>query len=252
MHPIVPLATVTVLLGGAFFGWLLWLWSRRQWWWLPYLIAALPLSALVNVLVKGPIARAVQSIPAVDPQNPPLPWWFYAFALMLAPLTEEAAKIAPLLLRRLRCPLATPRGAYIAGLALGVGFGIGEAVYLAVAVARSGSYADVPWFQFTGFLNERLITVLLHATMVALLLVIAQRGRPLLGYLAAVGLHAVTNGGALLYQLGYVSESVANAWLLAVLIGAVALMQGLWRTTAEDGPYPADDRTERVYWTRGA
>src|SRR5439155_15052578 len=117
------------------------------------------------------------------------PLWFIAFAFLLAPVFEEAIKVTPLLLPWVRKLVKGPDSALWVGLALGIGFGLGEAAYLAYAIAQSPQYASTPWYEFTGYLSERLLVCFLHGVLTAVVVLGLQRGKgwAVLGYLAAVG-----------------------------------------------------------------
>jgi hypothetical protein len=99
-----------------------------------------------------------------------------------------------------------------AGLALGLGFGIGEAAYIAYGIAQSPAYSSVPWYMFTGYATERLIVTFAHGLMTSLTVLGLQRGgRNLwLGYVSAVGLHALINLGPVLLALKLIPAAVAS------------------------------------------
>jgi hypothetical protein len=99
-----------------------------------------------------------------------------------------------------------------------MGFGIGEATYLAWSISASGAYADIPWYTFTGFLGERLIVVFAHGVMTAVFVKLAAEGRFFTGYAYAVGLHAFLNITAMLFQLGLVGQWVASLHLVVSMV----------------------------------
>ncbi len=246
MHGIWIMLVVTLALAGGLFGAFLHAWTRgeRGYWWA--VATGLPLSAFANIALKAPLGRLVTSATGVDPAlDPASPLWFLLFALALAPVIEEPVKVLPLTLPRIRSLLALPGGHLWTGMALGLGFGLGEAVYLAWGVSRAPAYTDLPWYAFTGFLGERVIVCLVHGIMTATLLVLAGRGRPVLGVLAAMALHALVNSTALLYQAKMVPVGVVTVGFGATLVGLALLFERMRRAEAQPDP-----SADVVYFTR--
>ncbi len=226
MHPIVPMAVITLVLSAALWCGMLWLYSGRTMRFVRLVWLGLPLSAAVNLLVKAPIGEGVGALAGIEPgRSLDTPLWFLVLLFMLAPVFEELIKVAPLLAPAVRRTVATADDALWTGMALGIGFGLGEAAYLAWGMMSAGLYTEYPWYAFTGFLSERLLVVFMHGMMTAVFLRIAKGGRPLLGYLAAMGAHAVLNSGAMLYQLGVASGWVAEVVLVVMLIAAVLILE---------------------------
>ena len=226
MHPLVPMAVITVVFSATLWCGMLWLYSGRTMRFIRLVPLGLPLSAIVNMLVKGPIGQGVGELSGIDPGlGLQTPVWFLIFLFLLAPVFEELIKAAPALIPSVRRLIETPGDALWTGMALGIGFGIGEAIYLAWQVSASGAYGEYPWYAFTGFFGERLLVVFMHGMMTGLLVLIAKRGHPVLGYLAAAGAHALLNSGAMLYQLGLVPGWAANSVLGVILLVAVLLFE---------------------------
>jgi len=224
VHPIVPMAVITLVLSAALWCGMLWLYSGRTMRFVRLVWLGLPLSAIVNLLVKSPLARSLGTFAGIEPGlGLDTPVWFLIFLSLLAPVFEELIKAAPALLPSVRRVIATADDALWTGMALGIGFGLGEAIYLAWQTAASGAYSEYPWYMFTGFFGERLLVVFMHGMMTGLLVLIAKRGHPVLGYLAAAGVHALLNSGAVLYQLGLAPGWAANA-ALGVMLVAFALL----------------------------
>lgn len=190
----------------------------RGLWWLT--LTTLPLSAAVNLLVKRPLLQWVQESGYVEPGAAGPPFWFLLFALFLAPVTEEASKVLPVVLPVVRRQMARPGSWLWAGLFLGVGFGLGEIWYLAFQLAGLPILQGMPFWQMTGFLGERMMVTGAHGVMTAVLMlgVAAGRLRALGGYIAAVLLHALLNVGALLYQTRQISAEWAGLWGMLVFI----------------------------------
>ncbi len=102
-----------------------------------------------------------------------------------APFTEEPAKLWPLLIpafaRRLRRD-----NAVCVAMALGLGFGIGELWMIAAQIA------GVPWYQFIGYANERLLVTFFHGVFTAVALSRFRRGF-IFGILGAMAFHYGAN-----------------------------------------------------------
>lgn len=239
MPTILPMAVITIVASAALWGAFLYAYSGRTWRFVRLMVWGLPLSAAVNLLVKAPLGRGVGALAGIEPGlGLDTPVWFLVFVFLLAPVFEELIKAAPALLPPVRRHAATPDDALWAGMALGMGFGIGEAAFLGWQVGASGAYEQYAWYLFTGFLGERLVVVLLHGLMTALFLALAARGRPLAGYLAAAGTHALLNSGAMLYQLGLMPGWGAGLTLMVVLVAGVVIFDRArprYLRTAEDG-----------------
>jgi len=198
-------------------------------------LPALPLSAIVTLLVKRPLVVAVAQAGGFTPGlRPEAPFWYLAFLLLLAPVTEEAVKALPLLWPPAGARVTSRRDALVAGMALGLGFGLGEAVFLAYGVGLNTTYAEMPWYLFAGFLQERFLVCLAHAILTAIVVSGWQQGRRslLVGYLAAVGLHALANVGAMLYQLRLITGAASQASLVAALALLVVILGALLHAAA--------------------
>jgi uncharacterized membrane protein YhfC len=197
----------------------------RRFWWLA--LITLPFSALVNLLVKGPmIAQLGKSASIPTEANPgQLPVWFILVLLLAAPILEEWAKALPFLIPPVGRFLEEPGSALWAGVALGMGFGLGEVIFQAYNIAVTPDFFGFPWFEFLGFAYERILYSVAQGLLSGILAFGLQRGgiRVVWAYLGAVALHALANTGALLAQLGIVDQTVAGAMLFlgVVVIGGV-------------------------------
>lgn len=226
MPTILPMAVVTFALSSVLWCGMLYIYSGRTWRFVNLVWWGLPLSALVNLLVKAPLGRWVGELADIKPGiGLDTPWWFLLFLFALAPVFEELVKLLPAVLPWVRRQMADPGDAFYTGMALGIGFGLGEALYIAYQVASSGAYEKYPWYSFTGYFGERLVVVFLHGFMTALFLWFVARRKPVAGFLIAALTHAVLNSGAMLYQLGLVAEWVASAVMVTVLIAAVLVFE---------------------------
>jgi hypothetical protein len=147
---------------------------------------------------------------------------------LYAPLTEEPAKLVPLLIPAIRRDINEKNFARYA-LAIGLGFAIGEMWFIAERIARVPEFAHTPWYLFGGFISERLMTCVFHGAFVAVALW-RLRSRFLLGLAGAMALHWLGNFPIFLLSwnvggLGKVFWSVAvQLWIVAYLFGGLALL----------------------------
>jgi hypothetical protein len=92
--------------------------------------------------------------------------WLYGFIRnFYAPFTEEPAKLWPLLIpfvyRRI-----TKENVVRVALAIGLGFGVGEAWNVANLLLQSPGVAKYPWYMLSGFIFERSLVCIGHAAFV--------------------------------------------------------------------------------------
>jgi len=251
MSPIYIMAVVTLAASVALWGGLIYFLTGRQkrYFWL--LLLGLPLSAIANYLLKPQAIIAVGRAAQVQPGlGLAAPVWFLAFQVLLSPLVEEPVKVLPLLLGPARTMLASRTSALWVGFALGVSFGLGEAAVVAFGVAQSGAYDFLPWYAFTGFFNERVMTCFAHGVMTSALVVGMQRGGRfiLYGFLGALGLHLFLNAPTVMYQIQWISATVYNFSLLVPFVVLAVVFERM-RRAARDSKKD-DDGKEVVYWQR--
>lgn len=235
---------VTVLAGSAAaVAWRAWGTERNV---LAAFVISLPLSALVNEYVKAPLIGALQSI-AWPGRVGPAPWEFLLPVLWVAPLTEEAVKLLPLVIPDLRGSLDRPSSPLKYGMAAGAGFGIGEAWYLALGIARSQVYANLPFYYFTAYISERLVVCFAHGVMTSVTMTGIARGGAAAagGYLSAAALHAMLNVGALLYQARLAGPYAPNVAMFASLIVLAVVFERLRTATS-----PRESAGSTVFWER--
>lgn len=246
------LAVITLIASAGLWGGLIYACSgrdRRYLWWL---LPGLPLSAFVNLLVKKPLIVLVGEAASIPPGlGLATPVWFIIFLWLVPPVTEEAVKVAPLLWPSARRTIKSRTAALWTGAALGVSFGLGEAVWIAYGIAQSPQYAGYPWYAFTGYLGERLVVCFCHGVMTALVVTGLQQGqgRAWVGYLAAVGLHALLNTGAVLAQLGVISTAVAGLILMPPVLIMFVIFESSRRRAAGD-PESQAAAAEVIYFRR--
>src|SRR5512146_849127 len=166
MPQIYIMAAITLAASVALWGALIYFLSGRQtrYFWL--LLMGLPLSAIANFLLKPQAIIAVGRAAQVQPGlGLAAPVWFLAFQVLITPLVEEPLKVVPLLLPPARRMVTSRASALWVGWVLGISFGLGEALFTAYGVAQNGAYDFLPWYAFTGFLNERIMTCFAHGVM---------------------------------------------------------------------------------------
>jgi hypothetical protein len=139
-----------------------------------------------------------------------------AITLFYAPVIEEPAKWFSLVLPSLRKAM-TPKNAIAVGLAVGLGFGVGEIWFLAEQLSRSPQIAALPFWQFSGFLLERLQVCFLHGAFVVLLFKRFAEGRSLWpAALLGIALHFALNFPIYLAAINLPPLGREN-WPLAIL-----------------------------------
>lgn len=199
--------------------------SDRRYYWL--ILAGLPLSFLVNRFIKTPAITVLATSTGTPLRLSDAPLWFVLAIWLNAPVFEEAIKVLPMIIPASRVFLGDAARALYAGLALGMGFGLGEAAYLAYGIAQSPEYSQLPWHLFTGFASERLFVTFAHGLMTSIVVLGFQQGRnkALSGYLTAVGLHALINLGPILLALKLLSATVSSLGSYAVILLAFLIFQ---------------------------
>ncbi|MBL8061728.1 MAG: hypothetical protein JNK32_01825 [Anaerolineales bacterium] len=222
--------------------------SSRRYYWL--LLVALPFSFIVNHWVKTPLVIALATWAGIPLKlSLTMPLWFIAVILLNAPIFEEAIKLFPIALPASRKLMNDAPGSLWTGLALGMSFGLGEAAYIAYGIAQSPEYNSLPWYVFTGYAMERLIVTFAHGFMTAIAAYGFYKGGSniLIGYLSAVGLHALINLGPVLMALKLTPASVSSAGSYAVILAAFLLFQRHTRTAKKAS---GQETGEVIYFER--
>lgn len=269
-------AAVVVTVLGAGEAAVLWATSGRRWDWLLPLALALPLSPVVNLWVKTPILHWLSRVAGQPPYlELHSPLWYVLLILFLAPVTEEAIKLVPLAFPAARRQLL-PGGPVIRlALASGLGFGLGEAWYLAYSLAVSGRYAGLSVGQFGGYINERALVLFAHGAMTLVVLLgilaatrasgtnaasVAKATPPVpnapatparlpvwkrvafvaAGYAGAIFLHALGNVGALLYQLRILGPVPTTIVLLVFVVLLGVMVERVYLRSARRNPPPVE------------
>lgn len=231
MHGIWGAAVASTLVMAMAFGFVLWRFAPRAQVG-PLLLALalqLPMCAAAYYLVRQPIIDVLQP---VFGQSPIYRWAQFLYA----PLTEEPAKLWPALLPFIARRIDRTTLAWY-GLALGTGFAIGEAWFIGDMIARAGRFADLPWWQFGGYITERVLVAPFHAAMVATTLRgwRCWRGGLLAGLAVAVLTHLLGNLPIGVFPLIFPAHVVAGLlqlFILGVAVGGALLLVHYANTSA--------------------
>jgi hypothetical protein len=145
-----------------------------------------------------------------------------------APLTEEPAKLVPLLIPVIYRDIRATNFVRYA-FAIGVGFAIGEMWFIAERVAQVPALRALPFYQLDGYVVERLMVCVFHTAFVSVTLWCLRR-RMALGLAAAMALHWLGNFPIFLMAqnaggLGHTFGAVAyQCWVWAYFLAALALL----------------------------
>ena len=244
-------AVITVMISVGFWGWMIYLFTGRQkhYFWL--LVLGLPLSAIANLILKRhAIIWMGQTFHVPPGLGLASPAWFLTVGILVTPLVEEPIKVLPLLLRPAWKMVTSRANALWVGFVLGVSFGLGEAVFLAYAIAQNPAYNSLPWYAYTGYFGERLITCFVHGVFTAIVVIGMQRGGRYIiyGFVTAVGLHLFLNAPVVMFQFKWISLELYNVSLLIPLILLAVIFERM-RRTARDLRQDQSEN-EVVYWRR--
>ena len=183
---------------------------------------ALPMQPLAFYLVRIPLDHWLVS--HLGSTSPAYQW----LTSLYAPLTEEPAKLIPLLIPAIRRDISGANFVRYA-LAIGFGFAIGEMWLVAEHVARVPAFSGMPFYMFGGYLGERLLVCLLHSAFISVALW-RLRSRLLLGLAGAMTLHWFCNFPILLmaWDVGGLGKTfwtvIIQVWMLIYFLGSLALL----------------------------
>lgn len=217
MHSIYVVTVINLILCTLLWGGLIYVFAGRERRYLALLGLGLPWPFLVNPLLVRPLilwAGEMAGMPLrMGRATPPQ---FILLIVLLPAVIEELVKVAPLLLLRARQSVQDLNTALWTGTALGVGFGLGETMFLAYGVAQDPWYTGQPWYAFLGFFVERLLTTGAHGALAAFVVAGWQQGRTWrwVGYLSAVGLHGFVNLGVILSEFDLIWAPLTGLMLL--------------------------------------
>jgi len=160
--------------------------SSPRWLLILAFLSALPAQPVAFYFIRQPLHEALTQ-------------WIGAGAiltiitLLYAPVIEEPAKWFSLVLPTLRRRLK-PENAVALALAVGLGFGTGEIWFIAEQLSKSPQLSALPFWQFSGFLLERLQVCFLHGALIALVFKrFAEGGSVWPAALLGVALHFALN-----------------------------------------------------------
>lgn len=145
-----------------------------------------------------------------------------------APLTEEPAKLVPLLIPVIYRDINAKNFVRYA-LAIGVGFAIGEMWFIAERVAQVPAIRALPFYRLDGYFVERLMVCVFHTAFVAVTLWRLRR-QMAWGIAGAMALHWLGNFPIFLMNrnaggLSHTFWAVAwQCWVWAYFIAALALL----------------------------
>jgi hypothetical protein len=183
---------------------------------------ALPLQPLVFFVIRVPLDHWLVG------QLGPASTTYKCLITFYAPLTEEPAKLIPLLIPAIRRDISA-RNFVRYAVAVGVGFAIGEMWFVADRAARMPDLAALPFYEFGGYVTERLMTCVFHSAFVAVALWRLRR-RFALGFAGAVALHWLGNFplSLMAWNVGGFSKTVwmvfIQCFLLAYFVAALAVL----------------------------
>jgi hypothetical protein len=177
-------------------------------------VLQLPMSIGAFYLVRTPLQQYV-----FDPAFGGNAIYQWARGLLSAPLTEEPAKLWPLLIPWIAARVTRDNAARVA-VALGLGFGVGEIALIAIFVLGSPQMAAAPWDQFFPFINERFLVCLIHGLFTSMALLGWKRWR--IGFAGGLAL------AMLLHFLGNAPILLAGAHLLGDNPMVAALVLQFW------------------------
>ena len=224
MHGIYLTAVLTTAVAVAIFGTVihkLRLPANERLLWLAAALV-LPLSPIAFFLVRIPLDHWL--VARLGAKSVAYKWLITFYA----PLTEEPAKLIPLLIPAIRRDLGAKNFARYA-VAIGVGFAIGEMWLIADHAARVPRLAALPFYQFGGYVSERLMVCVFHSAFVAMALW-RWRRRFALGVAGAVALHWLGNFplSLMAWNAGGLGKTFwmgfAQCFLVLYFLAAIALL----------------------------
>jgi len=225
MHNIYIASVVTTLLAVLIIGgFIKWRAEKTDYNMLALLfLIELPMALLAFYLIRLPLLDgAFKYIFSFNPD-------VYGFMKnFYAPLTEEPAKLLPLLIPALRRRI-TKENFAMAAMALGLGFGIGEIWLVGGFIAQSPQYASLPWYQFSGFMNERFMVCLVHAGMTSFALS-RLNNKFAMGLLGSMALHFLGNFPIYLSGVNFPAfgkdawQIILSLWIMAFFFAMAMLL----------------------------
>ncbi|HBC86978.1 MAG TPA: hypothetical protein DCZ94_08500 [Lentisphaeria bacterium] len=182
------------------------------------IIVMLPMNALAFHAVRMPLDSLISEMLS---QNRGILGFI---RVLYAPLTEEPAKLWPLMIPWIFLKI-NRKNLVMAAIAIGLGFGIGEAWNVAYLLSKNPEIAKYPWYMLGGYVGERAMVCIMHAAFtVTALYFIVLRKSIVKGLLFCMTLHFIGNfpiylAGNNLFGLGKVAWMIIlNIWVLAYFL----------------------------------
>ncbi len=224
VHGIYIAAILTTAIALALFGTIIWRLkslAETRWLLLAFLIV-LPLQPAAFYFVRVPLDHWLTAM--LGSKSIALQW----LVTFYAPVTEELAKLVPLLVLAIRRDIRPENfGRY--ALTIGLGFAIGEMWFLAEVISRVPAFATTPFYLFGGYLGERLMVCLLHGAFTGVALWGLRRNFAL-GVAGAMMLHWLGNFPIFLMArnafgmgAGFWAAAV-QFWIIIYFFGALSLI----------------------------
>ena len=154
---------------------------------------------------------------------------FQFLTTLYAPITEEPAKFLPALLIPVLYKTINEKNVVAFGLALGLGFGMGEIWFIAYQTTLNPEWTNLPFYNFLGFAGERAIVCFLHGAFTATALKFLDK-RFWLGAICAMTLHYFLNFPIFLSvknvgNLGATTWAILlNVWIQVYFFSMIGLM----------------------------
>lgn len=220
--------TFSLAVGGTT---LRWITPREERWFIvACVVGTLPMCWVMYHGVRMPLDAGLQRMLG---DGALLRWVRTAYA----PLTEEPAKLWPLLLPLVRRRVTNESvGRY--ALALGMGFALGEIVTVAgLIIGHNAEIAGLPWYLLGGFIAERFLTCALHSGMTAAALAVWCRGRGLvMGLALAMLAHYCANFPITMAQRGWLGPNAELSQVLVFLwVISCAVASAIWLESLQFG-----------------
>lgn len=193
-------------------------------------LAELPMAFIAFYLIRMPLVDGLSKYFLSDHSA------IYGFVkLFYAPLTEEPAKLLPLIFPLLRAKI-NKDNFVLAAMALGLGFGTGEIWLVGSFISTAPQFSDMPWYYFTGFMNERVMVCLIHGAMTAVALNML-RSKFIIGLLAAMIMHFLGNLPIYLTGINFGNlgtenwQVITQIWVVLFFIASLVILARLYLGT---------------------
>ncbi len=103
---------------------------------------------------------------------------------------------------------------------------------------------------FGGYLSERFMVCLIHATLTGIFFWFIYQRKFFIGYMAVVFLHALVNLGAILLMLGLISPGITNLLLIISLLIVVFVFEQVRRAWQKS--FVKEEKEQDVIYFRRA